>query len=154
MRTAILSTPRRLRSRSRPTLSYWILKTDTDVYPYDQLEREGQAVWDGVTNALALKHIRSMSKGDAALIYHAGQGKELVGLAKISSHPYPDPKQSDPRLVVVDVAAQRRLPRRVSLADIKSDPGFADLALVRMSRLSVIPVPAEQWKRLLQMGGL
>jgi predicted RNA-binding protein with PUA-like domain len=154
MRTAILSTPRRLRSRSRPTLSYWILKTDTDVYPYDQLEREGQAVWDGVTNALALKHIRSMSKGDAALIYHAGQGKELVGLAQISSHPYPDPKQNDPRLVVVDVAAERRLPKRVSLADIKSDPGFADLALVRMSRLSVIPVPAEQWKRLLQMGGL
>jgi predicted RNA-binding protein with PUA-like domain len=111
-------------------------------------------VWDGVTNALALKHIRSMSKGDPALIYHAGQGKELVGLATISSDPYPDPTQNDPKLVVVDVAAERRLPKRVSLADIKSDPGFADLALVRMSRLSVIPVPAEHWKRLLKMGGL
>ena len=130
------------------------MKTDTDVYPYDQLEREGHAVWDGVTNALALKHIRSMSKGDAALIYHAGQGKELVGLARISSDPYPDPKQDDPKIVVVDVSAERRLPRRVSLAEIKSDSRFADLGLVRMSRLSVIPVPSDQWKSLLQMGGL
>jgi predicted RNA-binding protein with PUA-like domain len=124
------------------------------VYPYDQLEREGQAVWDGVTNALALKHIRSMSKGDSALIYHAGQGKELVGLARITSDPYPDPKHDDPKIVVVDVSAERRLPTRVSLAEVKADSRFADLGLVRMSRLSVIPVPADQWKSLLQMGGL
>jgi predicted RNA-binding protein with PUA-like domain len=110
-------------------------------------------VWDGVTNALALKHIRSMSKGDAALIYHAGQGKELVGLARISSDPYPDPKKHDPKIVVVDVTAERRLPQRVSLAQVKADSRFADLGLVRMSRLSVIPVPSEQWKSLLQMGG-
>jgi predicted RNA-binding protein with PUA-like domain len=124
------------------------------VYPYDQLEREGHAVWDGVTNALALKHIRSMSKGDSALIYHAGQGKELVGLARITSDPYPDPKHEDPKIVVVDVSAERRLPTRVSLAEVKADSRFADLGLVRMSRLSVIPVPADQWKSLLQMGGL
>jgi predicted RNA-binding protein with PUA-like domain len=124
------------------------------VYPYDQLEREGQAVWDGVTNALALKHIRSMSKGDSALIYHAGQGKELVGLARITSDPYPDPKHEDPKIVVVDVSAERRLPTRVSLAEVKADSRFADLGLVRLSRLSVIPVPADQWKSLLQMGGL
>jgi predicted RNA-binding protein with PUA-like domain len=124
------------------------------VYPYDQLEREGHAVWDGVTNALALKHIRSMSKGDSALIYHAGQGKELVGLARITSDPYPDPKHDDPKIVVVDVSAERRLPTRVSLAEVKADSRFADLGLVRLSRLSVIPVPADQWKSLLQMGGL
>jgi predicted RNA-binding protein with PUA-like domain len=124
------------------------------VYPYDQLEREGHAVWDGVTNALALKHIRSMSKGDSALIYHAGQGKELVGLARITSDPYPDPKHEDPKIVVVDVSAERRLPTRVSLAEVKADSRFADLGLVRLSRLSVIPVPADQWKSLLQMGGL
>jgi predicted RNA-binding protein with PUA-like domain len=111
-------------------------------------------VWDGVTNALALKHIRSMSKGDAALIYHAGQGKELVGLARIISDPYADPKNDDPKIVVVDVTAERRLPKRVSLAEIKADPRFADLGLVRMSRLSVIPVPPEEWKQLLAMGGL
>jgi predicted RNA-binding protein with PUA-like domain len=107
-----------------------------------------------VTNALALKHIRSMATGDSTLIYHAGQGKELVGLARIASDPYPDPKLDDPKIVVVDVRPERRLPRRVPLAEIKADPRFADLGLVRMSRLSVIPVPPEQWTQLLAMGGL
>jgi predicted RNA-binding protein with PUA-like domain len=135
-------------------VAYWILKTDADTYPFDQLERERRAVWDGVTNALALKHLRSMAPGDAALIYHSNVGKELVGLARITSAPYPDPKRQDPKLVVVDLEADRRLPKTVALAAVKADPAFADLALVRMSRLSVIPVPAEQWKKLLQMGGL
>ncbi len=134
-------------------MAYWILKTDADTYPFDQLERERRAVWDGVTNALALKHIRSMAPGDAALIYHSNVGKELVGLARITSAPYPDPKHQDPKVVVVDLEADRRLPKPVSLSSIKADPRFADLGLVRMSRLSVIPVPAEQWKWLLQMGG-
>lgn len=135
-------------------MAFWILKTDADSYPFDQLERERRAVWDGVTNALALKHIRSMAPGDEALIYHSNVGKELVGLARITSAPYPDPKGEDPKLVVVDLEANRRLPTSVSLATVKADPAFSDLGLVRMSRLSVIPVPAEQWKRLLQMGGL
>jgi len=135
-------------------VAYWILKTDADTYPFDQLERERRTVWDGVTNALALKHIRSMAPGDAVLIYHSNVGKELVGLARITSAPYPDPKGKDPKLVVVDLEAERRLPKPVTLAEVKADPAFSDLGLVRMSRLSVIPVPAEQWKKLLQMGGL
>jgi predicted RNA-binding protein with PUA-like domain len=135
-------------------VAYWILKTDADVYPFDQLAREGRATWDGVSNAVALKHLRSMAPGDGALIYHSNVGKELVGLARIVSAPYPDPKRNDSKLVVVDIEADRPLPNRVSLAAIKADPAFADLALVRMSRLSVIPVPAEQWTRLLQMAGL
>jgi predicted RNA-binding protein with PUA-like domain len=135
-------------------VAYWILKTDADTYPFDQLERERRAVWDGVTNALALKHIRSMAPGDTALIYHSNVGKELVGLARIVSAPYPDPKQKDPKVVVVDLEADRRLPTPVTLAAIKADPAFSDLGLVRMSRLSVIPVPGEQWKRLLRMAGL
>jgi predicted RNA-binding protein with PUA-like domain len=135
-------------------VAYWILKTDADTYPFDQLERERRAVWDGVTNALALKHIRSMAPDDAALIYHSNVGKEIVGLARIVSAPYPDPKREDPRLVVVDLEADRRLPKPVALAAIKADPAFADLGLVRMSRLSVIPVPADLWKRLLNMAGL
>jgi predicted RNA-binding protein with PUA-like domain len=133
--------------------NYWILKTDTDTYPFDQLVRERRAVWDGVTNALALKHIRSMAKGDQAFIYHSGDEKALVGLARIVSDPYPDPKAKDPKLAVVDIEAGDRLARPVTLAEIKADPAFADLGLVRMSRLSVIPVPAEQWKRLLTMAG-
>jgi predicted RNA-binding protein with PUA-like domain len=132
----------------------WILKTDADTYPFDQLERERRTVWDGVTNALALKHIGGMVAGDEAMIYHSNVGKEIVGLARIASAPYRDPKRNDPKLLVVDLEADRRLPKPVTLAAIKADPRFADLGLVRMSRLSVIPVPADQWKWLLQMGGL
>jgi predicted RNA-binding protein with PUA-like domain len=135
-------------------VAFWILKTDADTYPFDQLERERRAVWDGVTNPLALKHLRSMAPGDGALIYHSNVGKELVGLARIAAAAYPDPKRNDPKLVVVDVEADRPLPKRVPLGAIKADPAFADLPLVRMPRLSVIPVPAEQWKRLLGMAGV
>jgi predicted RNA-binding protein with PUA-like domain len=131
--------------------NHWILKTDADTYEFDQLVRDGRTVWDGVSNALALKHIRSMAKGDQLLIYHSGDDKALVGLARVVSDPYPDPKAKDAKLYVVDVEAGDRLARPVTLAEVKADPAFADLGLVRMSRLSVIPVPAEQWKRLLAM---
>src|SRR4051812_1662802 len=133
--------------------NFWILKSDPDTYGFDELTRDRKTVWDGVSNALALKHIRSMAKGDRAFIYHSGDEKALVGLARIASDPYPDPKAADPKLTVVDVEAGSLLARPVTLAAIKSDPAFADLGLVRMSRLSVVPVPAEQWKRLLTMAG-
>jgi predicted RNA-binding protein with PUA-like domain len=131
----------------------WILKTDSDVYPFEQLERERQAVWDGVSNPVALKHLRNMAPGDPLLIYHSGATKEIVGLARVTRAAYPDPKGADPKLVVVDIEAGRRLPRTVSLAAIKADPAFADLALVRQPRLSVIPVPEPHWNRLLSMAG-
>jgi predicted RNA-binding protein with PUA-like domain len=132
----------------------WILKTDSDVYPFDQLERERRAVWDGVSNAVALRHIRSMAPGDPLMIYHSGATKEIVGLAHVASSPYPDPKHPEGKLTVVDVEAERRLPRTVTLTSIKADPAFADLALVRQPRLSVIPVAQSQWEKLLAMGGL
>jgi predicted RNA-binding protein with PUA-like domain len=110
-------------------------------------------VWDGVRNPVALKHLRSMRKGDEVLIYHTGKERAAVGLARIAAGPYPDPGASDERLVVVEVAAGKRLRRPVTLADIKADGAFADLALVRQGRLSVVPVQAVQWKRLLAMGG-
>ena len=135
-------------------MNHWILKTDAEIYPFDQLEKERKTVWDGVSNAVALKHIRNMATDDPVLIYHSGEGKELVGLARISSPPYSDPKRDDPKLMVVDIEVGRRLPKRVPLAAIKADPFFADLGLVRMSRLSVSPVPEAQWKKLLAMGGL
>jgi predicted RNA-binding protein with PUA-like domain len=134
-------------------LNRWILKTDSDVYPYDQLERERRAVWDGVSNPVALKHMRSMAPGDPVMIYHSGATKEIVGLARVTRAAYPDPKGGDPKLVVVDIEVDRRLPRSVTLAAIKADATFADLALVRQPRLSVIPVPEPQWKRLLAMAG-
>jgi predicted RNA-binding protein with PUA-like domain len=135
-------------------LNRWILKTDSDVYPFDQLERERKAVWDGVSNAVALKHIRAMAPGDALMIYHSGATKEIVGLARVTSAPYPDPKRGNPKLSVVEIEVDKRLPKTVSLATVKADPAFADLALVRQPRLSVIPVPEPQWKKLLAMAGL
>ena len=135
-------------------MNRWILKTDSEVYPFDQLERERQAVWDGVSNPVALRHIRSMAPGDPLLIYHSGARKEIVGLARVRSDPYQDPKRKDPKLAVVDIEVDQRLPRTVSLAEIKADPSFAELGLVRAPRLSVMPVPDTQWKKLLQMAGL
>ena len=132
-------------------MAYWILKTEPSTYSFDQLERDGTAVWDGVTNPLALKHLRAMQPGDEALIYHTGDEKAVVGLARVTSAAYPDPKAKDPRLVVVELKAGRRLKRPVTLAEIKAEPAFQDLALVRMPRLSVVPATAAQWKELLEM---
>jgi predicted RNA-binding protein with PUA-like domain len=134
-------------------LNRWILKTDSGVYPFDQLERDRRTVWDGVSNAVALKHIRSMAPGDPLLIYHSGATKEIVGLARVASPPYPDPKQKESGLTVVDIEFDRRLPKPVSLAAVKADPVFADLGLVRQPRLSVLPVAEAQWKRLLALAG-
>ena len=133
--------------------NYWILKTDTDTYTFDRLVRDRRTRWDGITNALALKHLRAMARGDQAMIYHSGDDKAIVGLATIVSEPYPDPKAKDPRLVVVDIQAGDSFPSPVSLATIKADPAFADLGLVRMSRLSVVPATPAQWRRLLALAG-
>lgn len=135
-------------------MGYWILKTEPQAYSYADLSREGGAVWDGVSNNVALKHLRAMRPGDQALIYHTGDERRAVGLAEVTSAPYPDPQYNDPRLVVVDVRPLRPLPRPVELATIKADPFFAEFALVRQGRLSVVPVTPEQWSRLLALAGL
>ena len=127
----------------------WLLKSDPDTYSFNDLERDGQTRWDGVSNNLALKHIRSMHPGDTALVYHSGDEKAIVGLAEIRSEPYPDPKQDDPRLVVVDLKAGSRLKRPVTLAEVKQQPDLKDFPLVRMPRLSVMPVSEAQWKTLM-----
>jgi predicted RNA-binding protein with PUA-like domain len=134
-------------------MAYWLLKTEPDVYSYDDLVREGRTVWDGVANTVALKHLRAMAPGELALIYHTGTERRAVGLAEVTSAAYPDPRQTDPKLVVVDVRALTPLATPVSLAMIKVDPFFADFALVRQGRLSVVPVNAEQWARLLALAG-
>jgi predicted RNA-binding protein with PUA-like domain len=129
----------------------WLLKSDPDTYSFADLERDRQTRWDGVSNNLALKHIRSMHAGDTALVYQTGDDKAIVGTAEIMSEPYTDPKQNDPRLVVVDLKAGRRLPRPVPLAEIKQQLDLKDFPLVRMPRLSVMPVSEEQWKRLVDL---
>jgi len=132
---------------------FWLLKTEPDNYSYADLERDGATVWDGVSSNAALKHMRDMRSGDQALIYHTGDERRAVGLAEITSAPYADPKLDNPKLVVVDVKPLRRLAKAVPLADVKADPAFANFALVREGRLSVVPVTPELWSRLLGMAG-
>jgi predicted RNA-binding protein with PUA-like domain len=131
---------------------YWLLKTEPTTYSFDRLVAEGRAVWDGVRNNLALQHLRAMKAGDRALIYHSGADKAVIGTAKVVASAYADPKETDPKLVVVDIAPDARFAVPVPLAAIKADPAFADFQLVRNSRLSVMPASAEQWKRLVSLG--
>ena len=129
-------------------MARWLLKTEPSSYAWEQLVKDKKAVWDGVSNAVALKNIRSMKKGDLALIYHTGDERAAVGVAEIASDPYPDPKEEDERLVVVDLKPKTKLPQPVTLADIKADPAFAGWDLLRIGRLSVVPVPDAMWKRV------
>ena len=131
----------------------YLLKTEPTVYSFDDLLRERRTRWDGVANAQALMVLREMRRGDEVLIYHSNVDKAIVGLAKVAKGPYPDPDQDDPRRVVVDVRAVRALERPVTLAEIKAVAGLGDLALVRQSRLSCMPVsPAH--RRLLERLGV
>ena len=132
-------------------MAYWILKTEPTTYSFERLVKEKTAVWDGVTNPVALKNIRSMQKGDELMIYHTGDEKAVVGLASVASAPYADPKAA--ALTVVDIEAGKALARPVTLAEIRAEPAFKDMALVRMPRLSVVPASDAQWKKLLQMAG-
>jgi predicted RNA-binding protein with PUA-like domain len=128
----------------------WLFKSDPETYSFSDLERESKTVWDGVSNNLALKHLRSVRKGDSVLIYHTGEERAVVGIAEVLTDSYPDPKQRDPHLVVVDIRAVKRLPRPVSLDEIKKRASFQDFALVRLPRLSVMPVSEDQWNTILQ----
>jgi len=129
-------------------MSTWLLKTEPSEYSFADLEKEERAVWTGVRNALAQKHLRAIAKGDELLVYHTGSEKAVVGIARAVSGPYPDPKQ--PKLACIDLAPERRLARPVTLAELKAAPEFADFALVRLPRLSVVPVPAPIRARLLE----
>lgn len=138
-------------------VAYWLLKTEPDVYSYSDLEKAGRDMWDGVRNAAAAKHLRAMRPGDLALVYHTGKERAAVGIAEVVSEPYPDPTadpaSNDGRWVAVDVSPRERLPRPVTLAEIKADPAFAGWELVRLPRLSVMPVPPALWQRILEMAG-
>lgn len=131
-------------------MAYWLFKQEPSAYSYSRLEQDGKTAWDGVANNLALKHLRGVKKGDRALFYHTGDEKQAVGIMEVVSDPYPDPK--DKKLVIVDVRPAARLAKPVTLEAIKQDPAFADWELVRISRLSVMPVPDRLWDRLIKMG--
>lgn len=130
-------------------MAFWIVKSDPEAYSYADLERDGETVWDGVKNPQALKHLGSMAPGDRLFVYHSGGERAIVGTARIKARPYPDPKGRDAKLLVVDIVAEARLPRPVTLSELKEDRGFAASPLLRQGRLSVIPVTPEQWNRVL-----
>ena len=132
-------------------MARWLLKTEPDTYSWDDLSRDKKATWDGVANALALKHIREMKKGDLALIYHTGGERAAVGIAEVTSAPYADPKQDDARLVVFDIKPKKKLTQPVTLAQLKMDKTFTGWDLLRIGRLSVVPVPDDMWKRIEEM---
>ena len=129
----------------------WLFKTEPSAYSWADLEREGRAVWDGVKNALALKHLAAVAKGDEVLVYHTGDEKAVVGIAEVVRGAYPDPKQKDARLVVVDLRPHRALARPVSLAEMRANRKLGGFDLLRLPRLSVMPVPAASWTAIMEM---
>ena len=126
-------------------MAYWLLKTEPGTYSFSDLIREKKTTWNGVRNSLALQHLRAMKKGDEVFIYHSGKEKAIVGIAGIVSNPYADAGAGDPKLVVVDLKPKEQLPRPVTLAEIKSHDAFEKFDLIRISRLSVMPVSTERW---------
>jgi predicted RNA-binding protein with PUA-like domain len=134
-------------------MNRWLVKSDPDDYSAADLERDGSTCWDGVKNNTALIHIRNMRPGNEVLIYHSGKDKSVVAVAKVTSEPYPDPAGDDERFAVVDLSFTGWLSEPVPLKAIKTDDVFAEFDLVRISRLSVMPVPAPLFKKLVKMGG-
>lgn len=131
--------------------SYWLFKEEPTHYSFDQLLKDGRTVWDGVENNLALKHLRNVRVGDKAFFYHTGNEKRIVGIMSVITDPYPDPKRNDKRFVVVDVKPEKLLARPVTLEQIKANPLFTGFELIRIPRLSVMPVPNRLWEEILKM---
>jgi predicted RNA-binding protein with PUA-like domain len=126
--------------------NYWLFKTEPSVYSFQQLQKDKKTVWDGVANNLALKNLKDIKKGDLVFIYHTGDERQAVGIARSLGGAYPDPNKKDPKLLVVDVEAVKPLPRPVTLAEVKADKQLANFDLVRNSRLSIMKVSDEQWE--------
>jgi len=132
--------------------AYWLMKSEPFKYSWDQLVKDRRTYWDGVRNYEARNNLVAMKKGDLALYYHSNEGKEVVGIAEIVGESYPDPTTEDERWVVVDVAPLLPLSRPVSLATIKADPSLEQIALIRRSRLSVVPITPQEFRHIAKLG--
>jgi len=144
----VTGAPRVSPGRVPPGVATWLVKQEPSSYSYSALVREGRTRWDGVHNALALRHLKAMRPGDLALFYHSGDERACVGILRVASAPQPDPQDARGSWFV-EVVPDRRLPRPVTLAEIRADPAFAGFELLRISRLSVLPVPPPMWAHLL-----
>jgi predicted RNA-binding protein with PUA-like domain len=131
----------------------WLVKEEPENYSYATFLKDRTTVWAGVRNPVAQRNLREMKKGDRVFFYHTGKEKAIIGTATVAKTAYPDPKDKDGRLVVVELAAGKSLKRPVTLAEIKADKRFADMPLVRIARLSVQPVTDEQWDWIENLAG-
>ena len=134
------------------TTKYWLVKSEPDTYSFDQLVKDKRTVWDGIRSFEARNNLREMSKGDLLLFYHSNVGKEVVGLARVVKEAYADPKAEDGDWSVVEIAALKPLKVSVTLATIKGDKKLANFALVKRSRLSVVPATQAEFERILELG--
>jgi len=135
-------------------VNYWLAKQEPSGprgYNFSKLEKEKKTVWDGVHNNLALKHIRNMKKGDQVLFYHTGTERQAVGIMTVTTNPYPNPKEKEKRFVVIDVKFKKRLKQPVTLEEMKKQKEFKSWELLRISRLSVMPVPKPIWNEIIKM---
>lgn len=131
----------------------WLVKEEPENFSFDNLVADRRTEWTGVKNPLAQKNLRSMSKGDRIFFYHTGSVKAVVGIARAAGAPYPDPADKSGKLYAVTIEPVRKLTSPVTLASIKADKAFASFALVRIPRLSVMPVTDEEWNRIEKMSG-
>jgi predicted RNA-binding protein with PUA-like domain len=135
-------------------MAYWLLKSEPSAYSWDQLVKDKRTNWSGVRNFQAAANLKAMKKGDRAFFYHSGEGKEIVGVAEIAKEAYPDTTDKSGRFVMVDVIPIEPVKTPVSLAAIKATPALKNMPLVRLSRLSVSPVSAEEWRTIAKMAGI
>jgi predicted RNA-binding protein with PUA-like domain len=137
-------------------MAYWLFKSEPGAWSWDDQVKEGKkgASWDGVRNYQASNNMKAMKKGDLGFFYHSVNEKRIVGVVKVVKEYYPDHTDASGRFGMVDVAAAGDMPQPVTLQDIKAEPALSELALVRQSRLSVVPVNAAEWAKLCAMGGL
>ena len=132
-------------------MAYWLIKSEPSAYSWDQLVKDKKTSWTGVRNFQAQINLKAMKVGDRAFFYHSNEGKEIVGIAEVVKTAYPDSTDKDGKSVTVDFKAVEPVKKKVTLAEIKADPKFKEMKLVRQSRLSVSPVSDEHWKALLKM---
>lgn len=134
-------------------MAYWLIKSEPFKYSWDQFVKDGKTFWDGVRNYAARNNLRDMRKGDKLLFYHSNEGLEIVGIAEVAKEHYQDPTTDETAWLVVDVKPVKKLKQPVSLKQIKAEPRLQDMALLRLSRLSVSPVKEEEWKVVMELAG-
>jgi len=133
-------------------MNHWLIKSEPVKYSWEQFEKDGNAVWDGVRNYQARNNLQAMKKGDLVMYYHSNEGMCVVGIAKVVKEYYPDPTIDDPRWVVVDLVPHKKLKKPVTLEAIKADETLQNVGLIRQGRLSVMPLEKAEFDRILKLG--